>query len=74
MVARFGGMTRLTDGELFIGKKELCMDPDLYEMQKRKYIKRFQAAIAGMEKERSGESRPAYILYGKILEQLKGMG
>ena len=72
--ARFGGVTRLSDGELFIGKKELCMDLDMYDIQREKIIRRFEAALAGMAKDRSGGSRAVYGLYREILEQLKGMG
>lgn len=74
MVARFGGITKLSEAELFIGKKELCMDPELYEIQMKNYIERFEAAVAGMEKDRSGKTRPAYELYTNILNQLKEMG
>ena len=73
LVARFGGITKLSDAELFIGKKELCMDPELYSMQRKKYIKRFEAAIAGMEESSSGSLSPALGLYREILAQLKEM-
>lgn len=73
LVARFGGITKLSDAELFIGKKELCMDPELYSMQRKKYIKRFEAAIAGMEESSSGSLSPVLGLYREILAQLKEM-
>lgn len=73
LVARFGGITKLSDAELFIGKKELCMDPELYSMQRKKYIKRFEAAIAGMEESSSGSFSPVLGLYREILAQLKEM-
>ncbi len=71
LVARFGGITRLTDAELFIGKKELSMDPELYAMQRKNYINRFEAAVAGMEAGSSGSSAPTLELYREILTQLK---
>lgn len=74
MVARFGGVTRLSDAELFIGKKELCADIELFNLQRQRYIKRFESAIAGMEKKSSGRMHSAYGLYSSILEELKGMG
>ncbi len=70
IVARFGGLTKLTDAELFIGKKELCMDPELYGMQRKKYIKRFESAVAGMEESSSGKPAAALGLYREILTQL----
>lgn len=74
IVARFGGSTRLSDGELFLGKKQLCTDWELYEQQRQKLIKRFEAAIAGMEKNATGAGLPAYRLYREILEDLERFG
>lgn len=74
IVARFGGVTRLNDAELFIGKKDLCMDPELYGMQRQKQIKRFESAIDGMEKNSSGKQPPALDLYRQILSEMKSMG
>lgn len=74
IVARFGGVTRLNDAELFVGKRELCMDIELYKMQCQKQIKRFEAAIAGMEKNQSGKEPPLLELYRHILSELKRMG
>lgn len=74
IVARFGGSTRLSDGELFLGKKQLCTDWELYEQQRQKMIKRFEAAIAGMEKNATGAGLPAYRLYREILEDLERFG
>lgn len=73
MVVRFGGMTRLNDAELFIGKRELFPDLELYEQQRQKYIKRFEAALGGMRKSSSGKQPPSFRLYSGILEELKGM-
>ena len=73
LVARFGGLTKLTDAELFMGKKELSMDPELYAMQRKNYINRFESAVAGMEAGCSNRSAPALGLYREILCQMKEM-
>lgn len=73
LVARFGGVTKLTDAELFMGKKDLSMDPELYGIQKNNYINRFEAAVAGMEASSSDRSGPALGLYREILCQMKEM-
>lgn len=74
IVARFGGSTRLNDGELFLGKKQLCTDWELYEQQRQRLIKRFEAAIAGMEKNAIGSELPALQLYRQILTELGRLG
>ena len=74
IVARFGGSTRLSDGELFLGKKQLCTDLELYEQQRQKLIKRFETAIAGMERNAAGTGLPALGLYRKILADLERLG
>ena len=74
IVSRFGGSTRLSDGELFLGKKQLCTDWELYEQQRQKLIKRFELAIAGMEKNTAGIGLPALGLYREILADLERLG
>ena len=74
IVARFGGSTRLNDGELFLGKKELCSDWDLYEQQRQRLIRRFETAIAGMEKNTAGAELPSLRLYREILAKLENLG
>lgn len=74
IVARFGGSTRLNDGELFLGKKQLCTDWELYEQQRQRLIKRFEAAIAGMEKNAIRSELPALQLYRQILTELGRLG
>lgn len=74
IVARFGGSTRLSDGELFLGKKELCTDEELYEQQRKKLIKRIDSAVAGMEKNVAGAELPALRLYRQILADLERLG
>lgn len=71
MVVRFGGVTRLSDAELFTGKKELCADIELFRQQRIRLISRFEKALSGMEKNNS--KRPSvYKLYSDILSELKG--
>ena len=74
IVARFGGSTRLNDGELFLGKKELCSDWDLYEQQRQRLIRRFETAIAGMKKNTAGAELPSLRLYREILAKLENLG
>ena len=74
IVARFGGSTRLNDGELFLGKKELCSDWDLYEQQRQRLIRRVETAIAGMEKNTARAELPSLRLYREILAKLENQG
>lgn len=68
--ARFGGNTRLTDAELFTGKRALCSDPGLFDRQTLRIIARFEKAIGGM---RSGKGEARFGLYREILDQLLEM-
>ena len=68
--ARFGGNTRLTDAELFTGKRALCADPGLFDCQTMRIIARFEKAIDGM---RSGKGEARFGLYVEILDQLLEM-
>jgi len=68
LCARFGGVTKLTDAELFAGKRALCLTPELYERSLRQLTTRFERAIAAMP-EREGDGRLS--LYREILRQLK---
>ena len=47
---------------------------DLYEQQRQKLIKRFELAIAGMEKNTAGIGLPALGLYREILADLERLG
>jgi tRNA (adenine22-N1)-methyltransferase len=71
IVARFGGHTKLCDAELFIGKRALCTDLELYEQQRIKLIKRFTAALNGMSKTTQEAKTPGYKLYQNILNELE---
>ena len=68
--ARFGGKTDLSDAELFVGKRELCLTPALYSRQLRVIIGRFEHAVCGMQS-REGDAR--LTLYRKILAQLRAL-
>ena len=68
LCARFGGVTRPNDAELFTGKRALCLTPALYDRQLTQIRSRFAHAIAGME---GREGEPRLRLYREILEQLR---
>lgn len=68
--ARFGGCTKLTDAELFTGKRKLCMDPVLFDVQLFRIITRFEKAVSGMQ---GREGEPRLQLYREILDQLLEM-
>ncbi len=72
IVARFGGITKLNDAELYIGKRELSENTELYAkifMQAKNRFKRAVAEISG------GESIPAARLglFEEIYHQLENM-
>ena len=68
--AVFGGTTRLTDAELFVGKRALVNDEDLYLRQLETVLSRFERALSGM---RGREGEPRFGLYRDIREQLLEM-
>lgn len=72
IVTRFGGMTKLNDAELYIGKHELTPDKELYLSQLKALNKRFERAVKDMK---NGEQTPQsrLKLFEEILEQLKEM-
>lgn len=67
---RFGGNTRLSDAELFVGKQALCTDISLYRCQLEHVLARFEKACRGMD---GREGDPRLCLYREILKQLKEM-
>ena len=67
ITARFGGETRLTDGELFTGKYELAEDNTLYVRLLREQHRRFDKAVHEMS---SGDKCPKYKL--RLFEELLG--
>ena len=67
LTVRFGGETRLTDGELFTGKYELSEDKTLYVRLLREQHRRFGKAVHEMS---SGDKCPKYKLH--LFEELLG--
>lgn len=70
LCARFGGVTKLKDAELFTGKRSLCLTPALFSRQLRQVVGRFERAAAGMNRREADARRR---LYEEILRQLKEM-
>lgn len=68
--ARFGGCTKLTDAELFTGKRALCLDEKLFNCQLLRITGRFEKAVTGMQ---GREADPRLCLYREILKQLSEM-
>ncbi len=66
----FGGEMRLTDAELYAGKRELCMQQTLYACQLEQLYTRFERAVEGM---RDREELPRLKLYREICAQLADM-
>ena len=65
--ARFGGCTKLSDAELFTGKRSLCGNEALFDRALLRITGRFEKAIRGMQ-DREGE--PRLLLYREIYQQL----
>ena len=72
IAARFGGLTKLNDAELYIGKKELAYDDTLYRRLFEAAKRRFRRAVDEMS---GGESIPAnrLKLFREIYSQLEDM-
>ena len=68
--AVFGGRTKLTEAELFVGKRALVNDEDLYSRQLETVLSRFERALAGMS---GREGEPRFGLYRCIRQQLLEM-
>lgn len=69
--ARFGGVTELSDGELFSGRFELLRDEPLFPGQISLLIRRFERALSGLERAK----RPIFCreIYQGILDGLYQM-
>ena len=67
--ARFGGKTKLSDAELFVGSPALASDPALYRLALGQLDARLDKALDGM-RGREGDS-PRRKLYREISEQVK---
>ena len=72
IIARFGGRTELSDGELFAGKYALASDKSLYLRRLDKLTARFERALSGMERS-CDASAPRLGLTRGILKDLKEM-
>ena len=72
LTARFGGITKLNDAELYIGKFSLSKNIKLYREQFEVVFKRFERAVTEIK---NGERIPQYRLelFVEILTQLKEM-
>lgn len=68
--ARFGGCTKLSDAELFTGRRTLSMDSFLFDQQLLQIIARFEKAVTGMQ---GRKDNPRLHLYREVLEQLLEM-
>ena len=68
--AGFGGGTVLNDAELFVGKRSLCVTPELYERQLVLALSRFEKACLGMC---AGQETPRQFLHREIMEKLREM-
>lgn len=68
--ARFGGDTRLSDTELFLGKRSLSGDAARYDILLEQVRSRFEKAIQGM---RGRKEEPRLLFYIQILLELEEM-
>lgn len=66
----FGGETKLSDAELFVGKRSLYREQSLYDRQLEQVIARFRKAVEGMN---GREAQPRLKLYREIYHQLTEM-
>ncbi len=73
IVARFGGCTRLSDGELYTGKYGLALNKALYIKKLESAVDSFQAAVAGMSAALTAPEDGRLRLYRGILEELQEM-
>jgi Predicted SAM-dependent methyltransferase len=71
LCSSFGKITRLTDAELFTGKRSLCRQPQLFERQRELLLSRFENAISGMQRKADD---PRLMLWREIRDQLIEMG
>ena len=71
ITARFGGVTRLSDGELFVGKYEFVRREPLFEEYRAQQAARVESAVEGLK--RSGEDAKSerFNIMENILLELK---
>lgn len=71
ITARFGGETRLSDGELFVGKYELVGGEPLFEEYCAQQIKRLESAVEGLKRSEAEGNSPRLDIMENILLELK---
>lgn len=69
---RFGGETRYSDAELYIGKKELNEDKETYIYLLKKTVKRFEKNISGMKTSKHPITSQLGF-FEAVLGELKGL-
>lgn len=73
IVARFGGVTKLTDGELFVGGYELLKDEPLFEEFCAHQIKRLEKILNGIESSGGVPNNARLEIIKNVLNELKGI-
>ena len=71
--ARFGGVTRLNDAELFTGSWPLIRENPLFPAFLSGQIRRFERVAAGLRKDGRPEAAGRLRVYEQILRELKEM-
>lgn len=69
--ARFGGETRLSDGELFVGRYELLRSEPLFYEYRSQQIRRLENMLSGMELSGSGHNTARRDIVKNVLQELK---
>ena len=72
--AKFGVVSSYCDAELYIGKKELHSDKDLYEKLRLKHIDRFEKAVDGMSAAENRDMSEKILEMKVLLEQFRRIG
>lgn len=73
MIARFGGKTRLSNAELFMGKYALCQEKGRYLRLLALTRARMEKALRGLAASGRGEQAAKLALYGGITRELVEM-
>ncbi len=71
LTVRYGCNMKLSDAELFAGRRCLCTDLVLYDRQIRLLSERFDKAMDGMK---HGGETPRLALYREIRQELRELG
>lgn len=72
ITARFSGETKLTDGELFVGKYDLLKDEPLFEEFRANQMKRLENILSGMERSGGMPNSARLEIIKNVLTELKG--